>query len=67
MKREKAVSKKKLEMNNEHIEKLSTKKSRLDEYIEMEILRRTEKAKLIAAEIVTKHCTKCEGFFGNLQ
>jgi hypothetical protein len=52
MKREKAVSKKKLEMNNQHIERLSRKKSRLDEYIEMEMLRRTGKAKLIEAEIV---------------
>merc|ERR1712129_596085 len=51
-KKEKNELDNKVEISNQHIAKLAEKKSRLEKYIESEIQERTEKAKLMEAEIV---------------
>jgi len=51
IKKDKVVVKNKVELNNERIQNLTEKKLRLDEHIDMEIQRTTEKAKTIETEI----------------
>merc|ERR1712129_115414 len=51
-KRERAKSKKKVEINNQCIANLSEKKLKLDKYIDDEVQKSAEMAKLIKAELV---------------